>query len=162
MPIDAKVLGARELQDVARRFREAGRKDLTRELRRALDKAVEPTEQAIVVGLPHYLPDRYAAVLSKSLRFKTSMKTTGRDVSVRLVLTAHGVKTERQIRTLNNPGLLRHPVFPRGRRSTWNWVRRPQHVRAGLFDEPVEAQRHRIRSDVVHAMHNVAQKITKG
>jgi hypothetical protein len=159
MSLDFKVVGANELERVARDLKAAD-KTLIRQLRRALDKAAEPTKKAIVAGLPHYLPNRYARVLARAAKFTTSTRTTGREVSVRLVMTAKGVKTDRQIRQLNNPGMLRHPVFARGRRSTWNWAK--QRVRPGLFDNPVEDQRGRIRRDVLQAMHETAQKITRG
>lgn len=159
MPLEFRVLGTHELERVARELKSMDRK-LIPKLRRALDKAVEPTERDIIEGLPHYLPNRYAAILAKSIKFSTSTKTTGRDVSVRLVLTAKGVSHERQIRQLNNPGNLRHPVFARGRRSTWTWAR--QRVRAGFFSDPVEDQRGRLRRDVLKAMHDTAQEITRG
>lgn len=161
MSLEFKVLGAQELDRVARDLKSLDRK-LIPKLRRALDRAVEPTEKAIAQGLPHYLPNRYAAVLAKSLKFATSTRTTGRDVSVRMVLTAKGIRTERQIRQLNNPGNLRHPVFATGRRSTWTWVKRPQRVRPGFFSEPIEDRIGDIRRGVLHAMHETAQQITKG
>lgn len=159
MSLDVRVVGSHELERVARDLKAAD-KTLIVKLRKNLDKATDPTKKAIIVGLPVYLPNRYAAILAKAARFRTSVKTTGRDVSVRLVMTASGKKFPRKIEKMNNPGILRRPAWPRGPRSTWKW--KDQRVRPGLFDNPVEDSRGRIRRDVLQAMHETAQKITRG
>lgn len=160
MTLEVRVFGAHQLDALAKRLKYAGDVDLLKELRGALRKADKPLEADVKAGMPAYLPDRYAAILAKATKFRNSVRTTGRTVSVTMVVTAKGVSHERQIRTLDNPGLLRHPVFARGRRSSWTWAK--QHVRPGLVSDKFEDHKDRIRRDVLGAMDKVADKITKG
>lgn len=160
MSIEVRVLGAHQLEALARRLRHEGDQGLMRELRRALSKADKPLEADVKAGMPAYLPDRYAAILAKATKFRNNVRTVGRQVSVTMVVTAKGVTQERQIKTIDNPGALRHPVFARGRRSAWVWAK--QQVRPGVVSDKFDDHKARIRDDVLQAMENVAEKITKG
>lgn len=162
MGLEVRVAGAHQLEALARRLREAGDRSLPTELRRALSKAAKPLEADVRAHVGLYLPNRYAAVLERSMKFAVSVRTSGRSPSVTIVFTAKGVRHERQIKTLDNPGLLRHPVFARGPRRTWHWARKPQRVRPGFWSDQVEDHKPRIRRDMHAAMHDVAEKITKG
>ncbi len=164
--IGVQVEGAREFNALARRLRDAGDQGLMREVRKALDDKARPLENAVRTDLPRYLPNRYAAVLAKAMKVKGATRSYGREVSVRLVLTAKGSKRPRQVGPLDNPGTLRHPVCGRyrynqfGSRSRNPWV--AQRVRAGFWSDHLDGMRKIIRRDVVEAVHTVAQKITKG
>lgn len=158
--LDVRVTGAQELDALARRLREADQRHLLPQMRRAFERATRPVEPAVRATLPVYLPNRYAAILAKAMKVAVRMKTAGRDVSVRLVLTAKGKAHPRKVAPLDNPGLLRAPSFPRGRRSTWRW--HEQHVRPGFWSDHVERLRGDLRKASREAMHTTAEKITKG
>lgn len=160
MSLEVRVFGAQQLDALAKRLKYAGEVDLLKELRRALAKADKPLEADVKSGMAVYLPDRYAAILAKATKFKNNVRTVGRQVSVTMVVTAKGVSHERQIKTIDNPGLLRHPVFARGRRSSWTWAK--QRVRPGVVSDKFDEHKDRIRRDVLQAMDHVADKITKG
>ncbi len=160
MTLEVRVFGATQLEALAKRIRYEGDQGLMKELRRALSKADKPLEADVKAGMPTYLPDRYAAVLAKATKFKNNVRTVGRQVSVTMVVTAKGVRHDRQIKTIDNPGLLRHPVFARGRRSSWTWAK--QRVRPGVVSDKFDEHKDRIRRDIMQAMDNVADKITKG
>lgn len=164
--IGVQVDGAREFNAVARRLRDAGDTGLIKELRKALDGHAKPLETAVRTDLPRYLPNRYAAVLAKAMRVRGATRSYGREVSVRLVLTAKGSKRPRQVGPLDNPGILRAPNWGRYRYNKYGSRRRNkwhrQYVRAGFWSDHVHGMRTSIRRDVVEAAHTVAQKITKG
>lgn len=166
LAIGVQVEGAREFNALARRLRDAGDTGLMREVRKALDDKAKSLESAVRTDLPRYLPDRYAAILAKAMKVKGATRSYGREISVRLVLTAKGSKRPRQVGPLDNPGILRAPNWGRyrynrfGSRRRNKWHR--QYVRAGFWSDHVDGMRKVIRRDVVEAVHTVAQKITKG
>ncbi|WP_427422658.1 hypothetical protein [Lysinibacillus fusiformis] len=171
MPFDLQVTGAVALESLARRMRETGDRDLMPKLRKALNKADAPLERRVRERLPQYLPDRYARVLARAARFSSRTATQGRVVSVRLVMTAQGAKYPRRVESLDNPGILRHPVFGRTRRIKRHWIHQAtsmanpwveQNVRPGFWSDQVDDMRGEIRHNVIAAMHEVAQQITKG
>lgn len=161
-----EVTGGAELGRLGHRLREADRKDLMRELRKGMEAGVAPLGDLIVAGVPAYMPKDYELTLADALVSRTSTRTTGRSAAVELVMFGRGQRGKRrQIRTLNNPGVLRHPVFGRYRRVKAGylvkgpWAR--QYIRAGFFDDPVDAHRDEIREEAREAMRRVAVKITK-
>jgi hypothetical protein len=156
--VDLRVTGAKELTALARRLHEAADTGLTREFRKALSKGGKPLEAAIRANVGEYLPSRYARIIAKAAKVTSRFSTRAREVSVRYVVTAKGVKTDRKIRTIDT-GVLRHPVFARGPRSRWRWV--GQSVRPGVVSDHVDRLRTQIRRDLVQAVHDTAKKITK-
>lgn len=170
MPLGIEVTGALALESLARRLREAGDRDLMPKLRKALDKADAPLERRVRQHMPQYLPDRYARVLAIAARFTSRTQVNAREVSVRLIMTAQGVRYPRKVEAIDG-GDLRHPVFGRTRplrrhalhratsmKNPWAVTR----VRRGFWSEPVEEMKDQIRHDAIVAMHEVAQQITKG
>jgi hypothetical protein len=147
-------------------MREQGDRGIIRELHKRLDRADRPLETATRSHVGAYLPNRYARILAKALKFQTRIKTTGRTVSVRLVVTAKGSKRQREIGRLDNPGILRHPVFGRyrynkhGSRRKNPWV--AQGVRPGFVSDRVDELRDQVRRDLIEGIHEIGQKITKG
>lgn len=163
--MDVRVSGALELRDLALRLRKAGQVDLLAEMRRGLSRGVKPLGPAIQASAarPGYLPSGYRPVMAKALRFRTSIKTQGREVSVTFAVTAEGASHLRKVGTIDD-GILRHPVFGRyrynkhGSRRRNEWV--AQKVRAGFATEAFRRQADGIRRAVIEAMHEVSKKIT--
>lgn len=159
MSLTVAVGGANQLDALAKRLKDAGRKDLSRQLDKAVRKAPRHVEEAVRNDVPIYMPKGYEAVFRASLTFTTAVsKSGGHRVTIRV--RALGAKGhDRQVQALER-GSLRHPVYARGRRSTWTWV--AQRVKPRFFTEPALSARHAVRSDIEQAMHDVAVKIEKG
>lgn len=166
MPLDLAVVGAHELHALARRMREQGDRGVLQELRKRLDRADRPLERAIRSNVGRYMPNRYARILARALKLQTRTKTTGRSVSVRLVVTAKGSSHPRQIGPLDDPGILRAPNWGRyrynkhgsRRRNKWH----EQHVRPGFVSDHVDELADEVRRDLIDGIHEIGQKITKG
>jgi hypothetical protein len=146
---------ARRLETLAARLREAGDTGLLRELDRAMRRATDPVPQEIRAGLKPKLPDRYAEVLDAELVISSSVRTTGRSPGVRLRGTTRGTAERRRIRRLD-AGVLAHPLW-RNRR---HWYEQP--VEPGWFTGPAKADAPKVRAELEQALHDVADKITKG
>ena len=115
MALDVEILGSAELKKLAAQIKAAGNKGLGTELGKAMREAAKPVERAIRAeykGLP--ASGGYAGVFSKSLRFRTSLRTSSREGSLRLLTFADGTHQRRDINKLE-AGQLRHPVFGRSR-----------------------------------------------
>lgn len=116
MAIEVRVEGAAELRKVSAQIRAEGRKDLGRQMGKALAAAADPLKQAIRDSAAQTLPHGggYAGAFDKSLRFRANQKGDGNQASYSLVTYADGTSERRDIRALET-GNLRHPVFGRSR-----------------------------------------------
>lgn len=115
MALDVQILGAAELKRLAAQIRTTGDKGLGREMAAGLRKTTAPVQKAIrseYGGLPQR--GGYAGVFSKSLRFRTALRTASRQASFRLTTFADGKGERRDIDRLEK-GELRHPVYGRSR-----------------------------------------------
>lgn len=147
MPVDLSVEGADEFQRLARQLRDAGEKDLRRELFRGIERAVKPLKEAAKDSARQRLP-RGGGLADKVAAAKFSTKKrTGKDPGIRL--TAKGPI---DVEALDR-GRLRHPVF--GNRRVWV----NQTVPAGWFTEPVEAGAPEVRVELLKALDDVKRKI---
>lgn len=147
---DFEVRGGQQLQALARRLEDAGRRDLRNELLRGIrtsGKKVIPVIRTSAQRLPRSggLADRVA-----SQPYSVSTSLTG--ASARVRLQGKGMKELRDI----DAGRLRHPVW--GNRDVW----RAQTVPAGFFTKAIASRAPRIRSDIQHVMGDVARKVTGG
>lgn len=109
------MLGAAELKRVAAQIKASGDKGLGREFGAALRRAGAPVQRSIrkeYGTLP--ASGGYAALFSKSLRFRTALRASGTSASFRLTTFADGTKERRDIDALE-VGSLRHPVYGRSR-----------------------------------------------
>lgn len=161
MSLTISVGGVSELDKLAARLQQAGRRDLSRELGRAIRQAAGHVEDEVRDAVPAYMPRGYEDVFRASLRFTTEIRLKGSaDHRITIKARAKGAKGhDRQIPALER-GSLRHPVFARGRRSTWIWA--AQRIRPRFFTEPALRTRRTVRRDIEAAMHRVAVKIEKG
>jgi len=114
--LDVRITGSAELRRLAAQIRAQGDKGLGREMGEGLRKAAAPVETSIRTEFGK-LPSRggYSALFSKSLRFRTSLRTAGRQASFRLLTFADGTHERRDIKALEG-GRLRHPVYGRSSR----------------------------------------------
>lgn len=167
--MSVEVVGADRFRVVSRRLRTAAdRKDLTRELRKAILDAVPELKDAVRADAAAYLPDTYAAELVPALRMTTSSNLSGDQVTVRISVTAKGVKGhDRQVGTLE-AGRLRHPVFGRTRALKRHWVHKAtsqlnpwatQTVKPGFVTKPMLAARPAVRREIEQAVDRVLDKI---
>lgn len=149
--IDASVRGANELEALGRRFKEAGAKDLRKELLAGIRKTNKPTISAIRASARAELPHGGGlAEIVASSRIGTRTKLSGSRVGVE-------IKGVGKVGLAGlNRGRLRHPVY--GNRKVWV----SQQVPAGWFSDPIEKDMPRIRAGIEDAMQDVARKIERG
>lgn len=151
--IEVKILGAEELRRAARIIRKSGRPEIQKQLLRGLRESTKPVGREVRSDLPHYLPDRYAGVLSKALRFTTQSKTSGWP-EVTVTARAKGKVELRHITTLNR-GTLRHPLY--GDRHHWY----AQRVRPGFFDEPANRVLRDVQIEAAKSVERAVANIEK-
>lgn len=148
--IDIQVRGAEKLHVLARALRDAGDKELQRELYRGLNRSVRPLRQDVKNAIPDHLPGRYAAELSRELSIRTRRRSGGANPAIYLV----GSAKTRDIASLNR-GRLRHPLF--GNRRHWYDMR----IKPGFWTDTLERGAPRVRRELVVVLNDVARKIAK-
>lgn len=152
---------------MAQAIRRTGDKGMVREMSRALAKSTLPVRKAIAAEADRVMPEAggYRAVLSKSLRHKTSQRTASRSATVRLITYADGTSGRRDIERLEK-GELRHPVHGRSRTvrgrgrvpNPWATTRiRPGFHERGTGGAVDEAQR-----ELLAVLDDYAERLTKG
>lgn len=116
MTLDIRIEGAANLHKVAAQIRAEGRKDLGREMSKALNDATAPVRDSIRSSADETMPRSggYAAAFDSSLRFKTSRRNRANEATLTLATYAEGASDRRDIGALEG-GKLRHPVHGRSR-----------------------------------------------
>ena len=159
MPVSGP--GPYQLRKLSARLREAGDegKGLRRELMKQINEAAKPLAKEISdpAHLKPYMPDRYAEVLAADLRVSATKRfSKNPGVSIR----ARARNRKRKVALLDE-GLLNHPVYARGVRSTWTWKNgQTGGMRAGFFTDPCARAAPAIRDEVLRAMHDTGKRIT--
>lgn len=159
---------ATEFEALGRALKEAGEKDLARELRKGINDAASDLKAQVqdVEHLKPYMPNRYAEILAEDLAVVISQRlgTTYPGVYLR----AKGRTRSRHVSRLNQ-GILTHPVFGteaqelsakasgRGHGRGWTWV--SQDIRPRYFDDPVAASGPQLRDQIAAAVRRVIEKI---
>jgi hypothetical protein len=148
-PLSVQMVGADALADVAKALRQAGDKDLRRELYSGLRRSAKPLIAAARDNARDTLP-KHGQLNERVARskFKVQTRGAGRNPGVRI--TASGVDTR-----LDTQGRLRHPVY--GNRNTWVIQKVPAH----WFTGPMERGAPRVRRELITAIATVARKIEK-
>lgn len=154
--IDARVLGAQQLREVARHIRNEGDKGLGRQFGKALEKAVEPIKKSIAESAARTMPSGYAPTLSRSLKHRRTTKTDTRRGAVRLATYGDGRKERRDLPALE-AGKLRHPVFGRTRSP---WVQ--QRIRAGFHKRGIEKAGGEAEKQILVVVDDFVQRLAKG
>jgi hypothetical protein len=151
------VHGADKLRKLARDLREAGDKDLQRELRSGIARPVKPFAEAVKQEAGAVMPHRggYAGILARALKVAASTRTTGSGAGIRIVVSAKGKVEERDVAALD-VGELRHPIF--GRRRHWATTS----VRPGFVTQPAERLIDGVRREIENAVDRVADKLERG
>lgn len=142
---------AAELQLIARHLRDAGERELVRDLTAAMRQAVAPVGDEIRAGLRPHLPDRYADTLNADLRIRSSVRQS-RDPGVSIVGTP--ITKKRKLPHLD-AGLLTHPLF--GDRDHWYTQEEPS-VKPGWFTGPAEDAAPQVRAELEKALQDVADR----
>lgn len=148
--MDLLITGVDEFKNLARSLREAGAKDLQREMSRGIDRSVKPLTADVQKSLPKYLPDPYAAELG--LKIKVRKRSTGRKAGIRLegkATTPSG--RPRELGKLNR-GQLRHMLF--GDPDFWFG----QKIKPKFWDEPLKQDAPKVRKELLRALRDVARK----
>jgi hypothetical protein len=153
--------GPYQLRKLSARLREAGDegKGLKRQLQKNIREAAKPLAQKIsdVEHLKPYMPDRYAVVLSADLTARVAQRF-GPNPGV--LLRAQAREHKRKVARLD-VGLINHPVYARGARSTWRWKNNQTGgMKAGFFSDACRDAAPQIRSKVLQAMAETGKKIT--
>lgn len=143
---DFRVTGAEDLQALARGLRQAGDKDLRKELMRGLRSGVKPLIADTREHARQTLPKR-GGLNERVARSKFKVKIrTGANPSVRITATGLDARLDRT-------GRDRHPVF--GNREVWV----QQKVTPGWFSVPMKHGARRVRKDLLDVMDSVARKL---
>lgn len=160
--LSVSIAGAQKLDALATQLRNAGRRDLERELRVELRKPPKQLERAVKAAVPPFMPRGYEAPLARSLRFMVRV-TRGAVMGVRVTMHGRGGGGgDRDVRRLNQ-GELRHPVFGRRRRTTRGrifnnpWV--VQRIPPGFFTKPAAQVLRQVQDDTVRVIDRVLAKI---
>lgn len=95
-------------------MRAEGRKDLSRDMGRAISRATDPVRVAIAAEAEKVMPSEggYRDLLTASLRHRLSRRLGGQRAQIILATYADGTKERRDIVALNK-GNLRHPIYGR-------------------------------------------------
>lgn len=149
-----KVEGGDEMKKVAKALKQAGDKELSREFSRGMSRAVKPLMQMVKVSAPLFLPDRYAAELSASLRGRTKRRM-GKNPRLELVGSARTKQGKKRDLASLNRGRLRHPLY--GDRGHWF----DQKVRKDWWTHPLISGAPIARREVERSMGEVAKKISR-
>jgi hypothetical protein len=149
-PFSLKVTGADKLERLSKALRDAGDKDLKRELGKGLRRAVRPMRETFKAGALGFLPFRggLAEDVAPGMRFRTKIRTGGKSVGVRIVASLPG----HDLNAMNR-GRLRHPV--RGNRRIWV----NQQIRANWWDDSGLVAAPPVRVELVKAIDEVAAKL---
>src|SRR5262245_41038793 len=110
--VDITVTGADEFGRLARKLREAGAKDLRKELYAGINRAVKPLRTDVKTAAAEFMPARYGPTLAGSLKVTARKRGGGSNPAIFLV----GRAGNRRIDAVNR-GQLRHPLF--GNRAHW-------------------------------------------
>jgi len=139
--------GGDDFARVAKRLKEAGEKELTRELNKAVREAMAPARRAMEQSLDQNLPNRGG--------FGPKMRS---EVKFRIVRRANGLRlttSHRYQLKLIDQGRIRHPLF--GDRGHWYTTR----IESGVLTTPFEDNADQARQKIAEATDRVARKIVR-
>ena len=157
------VKGAQAFQILAAHLKEAGDGRLLRELQKSIREAGEPVASQIrnVEHLRDYMPDRYADTLAGDLQVSVHARAGGTSPGITILARAPTVgRGGRKIRQ-RNAGVITHPVFAQGPRTSWRWKVQTAGMRPGFFDDPAKDSAPQVRDAVLEAMRRVADEVTR-
>lgn len=153
--MSVRITGSAQLHQVMQRLKETGNEGLGKGMAAGLRLAAESLKPAVLAEVPRSMPGRYAAVLSRSLQFRISVRDFKHVARATWRVYGDGRREKRDVPALNR-GVLRHPLF--GNREYWV----DQRVRRGFVDRPADRLAPAVRREMQVVIDKVADKITKG
>lgn len=149
--IELRVDGADKLARVTKALRDAGNKELAKELRAGITRATKPLKQSAKKNAAASLPTRggLGARVARTT-ITTSRRGGAKNPGIRLVAKKNAVKDPARL----NAGRARHPVYGRP-----PWVL--QDVPPGWFTKPMQDGAPVVRSELITALDAVAVKIAR-
>jgi len=155
MAVELTVRGQRKLDTVADRLAREARV-FQRRVSTATKDAVQRNYRPVLVGMTaSFMPNRYAAVLSRDLRVATTVSLASGRVTVR-VSAPTGGKTGRQVDSLEFRGQLRHPLF--GNRKHWYG----QRIRRRFASVPLHATKRYIVMEIDRELDKISRNVERG
>jgi hypothetical protein len=148
----AEIRGAEALGVLTRRLKEAGDKELQKELRVAIKNALDPLRRKLPVSAREVLPRRggLGDKVAKS-KFSISRKNTSRESGLRLI-----AKNEYTLGKMDE-GELRHPIRQRKRNARPVWVK--QRITPGWASIPFDEEAAPARAEIERAMQRVIDRL---
>lgn len=149
---DARIEGADQLRDLARRLRAAGASDLRKELLAGIRSTTKPLQAEMLAHAGRVLPQRggFGRTVAKA-KLAARTKTSGREIGVRIIVDAPKGDPKLDM-AKTDAGKLRHLTF--GHKPWQN-----QKVAPGAFSAPFEAGAPRVQTAITEAMDHVAGRI---
>lgn len=146
-----EVRGADQLARLAKQLREAGDKELQKELNKAIFRATRPIKVDIKQSLAQNLPQRgglarRAAATKLTTRRRTGQKIAGVRIVGRGTLSLYHL----------NKGQVRH------RKGGDIGAGKVQSTTPGVWDKPTKAAAPKARAELVLAMDDITRKIGRG
>lgn len=151
---DIEIKGAEQFSALARRLKDAGEKELRKELYSGITRATKPTRQAIKNNVGNYMPHGYAGTFQKSLRLTVSKRASASNPGITIKAKAKGKSRPRSVSAING-GELRHPLY--GNRGFWY----PTTIKPGFFTAEAKKGLPEARKEILKAMNDVAEKVAK-
>lgn len=151
-----RVVGAGQLRELAVQLKEIEARDLSKEMRQGLRKATAPLSANIQVQAVARMPSGYGPVLSKSLRFRTSITSGRRTARVSFRVYGDGQQDRRDVPAINR-GTLRHPVHGHRKRA---WI--AQKVTPRFVDDPVDKSVSAVHDEMGKVLDHIAAEIARG
>jgi hypothetical protein len=147
-----RVSGAADLRALSRDLKQAGRKDLRRELFAGLNRATKPLRAEAKANALATLP----ATGGLNRRVAAANITVRGGGSARVTIVARPSARGGQFNPAEvDAGIVRHPTYDHAPTVS-------QHVRAGWFTKPMQAGADEVRHELVAGIEVVARKLAAG
>ncbi len=148
---DISVTGAEKFASVAKALRQAGDKELQKELYSALNRATKPMRAEAKKSAEQNLP-RTGGLNKRVARARMSTRRrAGKNPGVKIVATGMSQLG------LMDKGRVRHPVW--GNRS--RWVNQPIPQARDWFTRPMEGGAKDVRREIVKTLDTIAKKLAR-
>lgn len=148
---DIRIQGADKLAEVAKALKQAGNKELRKELYAAINRSTKDLRNDAKESARQHLP-RSGGLNKRVAKARMSTKRrTGRVAGVKIVAVGMDQLA------LMDRGRVKHPVH--GHRDRWVEQRIPE--AEGWFTEPMQAGAPKVRKELVQALDDLAKKIER-
>jgi ribosome-associated translation inhibitor RaiA len=149
--MELRVEGADKFGKLAKALRQAGAKDLQKELYSAINRATKPMRAEARKSAEQNLPQAGGLNKRVARARMSTRRRAGRDPGVKIV--AKGMD---QLGLMDR-GRVRHPVY--GNRA--RWVNQPIPDAKDWFTKPMEEGAEEVRTEILAAVDEIAKKIER-